>query len=102
MTKQFRILEGKTLEFRVAAYNVFNQVRRTYVNSSVLYKAQGAQYSNGFAVYNLPSQLAQEAAASGITNSQAIYNQYINGAGAPTLTNVQPMRTLELALRFRF
>jgi len=77
-------------------------VRRTYVNSSVLYKAQGARYSNGFAVYNLPSQLAQEAAVSGITNSLSIYNQYITAAGTVTLTNVQPMRILELALRFRF
>jgi hypothetical protein len=33
LTKRFRNAEGKSLEFRVNAYNVFNQVRRVSLNS---------------------------------------------------------------------
>jgi hypothetical protein len=102
LSKQFRIVEGKTLEFRVAGYNVFNQVRRTGLNSGVQYKANGAVYSDGFAVYNLPDQLAQRALASGITNPTNIYYQYRSGAGYSNITTVQPMRIVEVGLKFRF
>jgi hypothetical protein len=102
LTKQFRILEGKTLEFRAAAYNVFNQVRRTNLNTGVQYKANGAAYSNGFTVYNTPDQLAQRSAASGVTNPTNLYNQYRSGVGYTNITSVQPMRILELGLKFRF
>ena len=47
LTKQFCIVAGKTLELRAAGYNVFNQVRRTTVNSGVQFKANGASYSHG-------------------------------------------------------
>ncbi len=100
MSKKFTIVEGKTLEFRVSAYNAFNQVRRTTINSSVQYKAQGASYANGFAVYNTPDQLAGRVAAG--TNPLTVFNQYRTGVGYDNLTNVLPMRIVEVGLKFRF
>ena len=102
LTKIFKITEGTTLEFRAAGYNVFNQVRRTNLNTSVQYKANGASYANGFTVYNTPDQLAQRAAASNVTSPTALYNQYRSGVGYTNITSVQPMRILELGLKFRF
>jgi hypothetical protein len=100
MSKKFTIIEGKTLELRVSAYNAFNQVRRTVLNTSVQYKAQGASFSNGFAVYNTPDQLASRVAAN--TNPVTVFNQYRSGVGYYNLTTVQPMRVIELGLKFRF
>jgi hypothetical protein len=102
LTKRFRIAEGKSLEFRVNAYNVFNQVRRVSLNTSVQYKANGADYASGFAVYNLPDQLAQRTVAAGITNPTAVYNQYRSGVGYANLTTTQPMRIVELGVKLRF
>ena len=31
-----------------------------------------------------------------------IYNQYLTGAGYDNLTTVQPMRIIEIGLKFRF
>jgi hypothetical protein len=107
LVKTFHITEGKTLEFRVNGYNVFNQVRRAAnpatnaVNTSIQYKAGGATFSQGFTVYNTPDQLAARAMASG-NNPLTVYNQYRTGVGAPNLTNVEPMRILEVGLKFRF
>jgi hypothetical protein len=84
----------------VSAYNAFNQVRRTALNTTVQYKAQGASYSNGFAVYNTPDQLAARTAAN--TNPVTVFNQYRTGVGYYNLTTVQPMRVVELGLKFRF
>ena len=100
MSKKFTITEGKTLELRVSAYNAFNQVRRTTINSSITYKAQGASYSKGFLVYNTPAQVLSRLAAN--TNSLTAFNQYRTGVGYSNLTNVQPMRIMELGLKFRF
>jgi hypothetical protein len=100
ISKKFTIVEGKTLELRVSAYNAFNQVRRTTINSSVQYKAQGASYSNGFVVYNTPDQLAARVAAG--NNALTVFNQYRTGVGYSNILNVQPMRIMELGLKFRF
>ena len=100
LSKKFTIVEGKTLELRVSAYNAFNQVRRTTINSSVQYKAQGASFSNGFQVYNTPAQVLSRLAAN--TNSLTAFNQYRTGVGYSNLTNVLPMRIMELGLKFRF
>jgi len=102
LTKRFRIAEGKSLEFRVNAYNVFNQVRRVSLNTSVQYKANGADDASGFAVYNLPDQLAQRTVAAGITNPTAVYNQYRSGVGYANLTTTQAMRIVELGVKLRF
>jgi hypothetical protein len=107
LVKTFHITEKKTLEFRVNAYNAFNTVRRAAnpatntVNASIQFKANGSSFGQGFTVYNTPDQLAARAQASG-NNPLTVFNQYRTGVGAPNLTNVQPMRILELGLKFRF
>ena len=104
LSKKFTIVEGKTLELRVSAYNAFNQVRRTTINSSVQYKAQGASYSSGFQAYNTPAQVAAPVSApvSANDNALTVFNQYRTGVGYSNLTNVLPMRIMELGLKFRF
>ena len=57
-------------------------------------------FSNGFAVYNTPDQLASRVAAN--ANPVTVFNQYRSGVGYYNLTSVQPMRILELGLKFRF
>ena len=99
VSKKFTIFEGKTLELRVSAYNAFNQVRRTSVNSSVTFKANGASYSNGFYIYNTPDQLATRA---GNAAPLAVFNQYRTVEGLLNLTSVLPMRIMEVGLKFRF
>lgn len=101
LTKRFNITERKTIEFRASAYNVFNDVRRVSVNTSVQYKANGATFAQGFSVYNNPDQLAQRAQATGLSPI-GVYNQWRTGAGLINLTSVQPNRILELALKFKF
>jgi hypothetical protein len=101
LTKRFNITESKTLELRVNAYNAFNQVRRVNLNTSIQYKAQGASFSSGFAVYNTPDQLAARAQAAG-SNALTTYNQYVSGVGNQNLTSVEPMRIMEVGLKFRF
>jgi hypothetical protein len=100
MSKKFTIIEGKTLELRVSAYNAFNQVRRTTINSGVQYKALGATYASGFQVYNTPDQLAARVPAG--TNALTQFNQYRGGVGYYNVTNVLPMRIVEIGLKFRF
>ncbi len=100
MSKKFTIKEGYNLELRVSAYNAFNQVRRTTINSSIQYKAQGVNFSDGFQVYNTPDQIVSRLASN--TNSLAAFNQYRTGVGYYNLTNVQPMRIVEIGLKFRF
>ena len=107
LVKIFHITERKTLEFRINGYNVFNQVRRaaspatSAVNTSIQFKANGSTFAQGFAVYNTPDELAARAVASG-SSPLTVFNQYRTGAGAPNLTNVEPMRILEVGLKFRF
>jgi hypothetical protein len=100
--KNFRIHESKVLELRANLFNAFNQVRRLGVNSTVQYKAQGRNYSDGFALYNTPEQLSARLAATGVTNPLTLYNSYRTGAGALNLTGVEQMRIIELGLKFRF
>ena len=65
------------------------------------YKANGATLAQGFTVYNTPDQLAQRAQASNL-NALGVYNQYRTGVGTWNLTSVQPMRIMEVGLKFRF
>jgi len=101
ISKRFYVKETKSLELRISAYNAFNQVRRVNLNTGVQYKANGATFAQGFTVYNTPDQLAQRATASGL-NSLGVFNQYRTGAGYTNLTSTEPMRILELGLKFRF
>jgi hypothetical protein len=98
LVKAIKVHERYGFELRVNAFNPFNQVRRINVNSSVQYKANGPNFSDGFTVINTPAQLAANQLAAG----KPAFQGYINGEGLPTLTNVQPMRIIELGLRFRF
>jgi hypothetical protein len=98
LVKTIRITESRGFELRINAFNPFNQVRRLNVNSSIQYKANGTNFSDGFTVINTPDQLAANQVAAG----KPAFQGYINGEGIVSLTNVQPMRIIELGLRFRF
>jgi len=98
LIKTIRVTEKHALELRINAFNPFNQVRRLSANSSIQYKANGPNYSDGFTIINTPAQLAANQLAAG----KPAFQGYINGEGLVSLTNVQPMRIIELGLRFRF
>jgi hypothetical protein len=98
LVKPITIKDRVHVELRVNAFNPFNNVRRINVNSSIQYKALGPNYSSGFTIINTPQQLAANQVAAGKPG----FLGYINGEGIPTLTNVQPMRILEIGLRIRF
>ncbi|MCC6368091.1 MAG: TonB-dependent receptor [Bryobacterales bacterium] len=100
--KIIRIHEDKALELRANLYNPFNTPRRMTVNSGVQYKAKGKTFADGFTVYNTPEALAQRLASTGVTNPQSLFNLYRTGAGHINLTDVQPMRIIEIGLKFRF
>ena len=63
--------------------------------------AQGAKFSDGFAVYNLPEQIVSSLSKS-IVDPVTIYNNDRGGVGAMNVTAVQPMRIVEAGLKFRF
>lgn len=98
ISKQFRIHETKGLELRVSLFNAFNQVRRVGINSSIQYKALGKTMADGFKIINTPE--ANAAATSG--DALKIYNAYRVGVGHINLTGVEPMRIIEVGLKFRF
>jgi hypothetical protein len=99
LTKAFRIHESHAFELRAAFYNAFNQVRRNNFNTSVQYKANGKTFADGFTILNTPEALlARNANLSGV----ALYNQYRAGVGHINLTDVYPMRVIEIGLKYRF
>jgi hypothetical protein len=98
LVKPFKIKEKYAFELRVNAYNPFNQVRRLSTNSSIQYKANGPTYASGFTIINTPAQLAANQLAAG----KPAFPGYITGEGLVNLTTTQPMRIIELGLRFRF
>jgi hypothetical protein len=101
VVKTLRITEKHGIEFRASAFNLFNDVRRINTLSSIQYKANGATTAAGFSIINTPEQLAASQAAKS-SNPLAIFNAYRTGVGAVDLTTVQPMRIIELGLKFRF
>jgi len=98
LIKSIKITEKHAFELRINAFNPFNQVRRINTNTSIQYKANGPTYANGFTIINTGAQLAANQVAAG----KPAFQGYINGEGLVSLTNVQPMRIIELGLRFRF
>ncbi len=99
LTKAFRIHEAHAFELRAAFYNAFNQVRRNNFNTSVQYKANGKTFADGFTIFNTPEALvARNTNLTGV----ALYNQYRTGVGASNLTDVYPMRVIEIGLKYRF
>ena len=99
LTKAFNIREGHGIEIRAAFYNAFNQVRRSGINTSLQFKANGRTFADGFTLFNTPEQLA--ARNSNLTGV-ALYNQYRTGVGHYNVTDVSLMRVIEIGLKYRF
>ncbi len=102
IVKMIRITEKHAIELRGTAFNLFNNPRRINTLSSIQYKANGPTFASGFTIINTPSQLGAIQAAKTPNDALAIFNAYRTGVGAIDLTNVQPMRLLEVGLKFRF
>ena len=100
--KQFRISQGRQLELRANAYNLFNNVRRTNINSGLQFKANGRTFADGFRLFNTPELNEARGRANGITDERQLYNLYRSGVGHVDLTNVQPNRIIEIGMAFRF
>jgi hypothetical protein len=99
LTKAFRIKEQHAFELRAAFFNAFNQVRRTGINTSLQYKANGRTYAEGFTLFNTPEALA---ARNANLSGTALYNQYRTGVGHYNVTDVNVMRVIEIGLKYRF
>jgi hypothetical protein len=99
LTKAFTIRENHAFELRAAFYNAFNQVRRTGINTSVQYKANGKGFADGFTLFNTPELLA---ARNPNLSGTALFNQYRAGVGHTNVTDVSPMRVIEIGLKYRF
>ena len=102
LIKPFTLQGRRTVELRVNFYNVFNNVRRTSVNSGVTYKANGATFAEGFTLFNTPEAIVERSRANGVTDPLALYNNYRTGVGHTNLTTVAPMRIIEIGLALRF
>jgi len=99
ITKAFTIKENHAFELRAAFYNAFNQVRRNNINVSAQYRANGKTFADGFTILNTPEALA---ARNANLTGTALYNQYRAGVGHYNLTDVSPMRVIEIGLKYRF
>ena len=99
LTKAFRVKESHAFELRAAFYNAFNNPRRTSINTSIQYKANGKTFADGFALFNTPELLA---ARNSTLTGTALYNQYRTGVGHYNLTDVNVMRVIEIGLKYRF
>jgi hypothetical protein len=100
--KIFPIQQGRMVEVRANFYNVFNNVRRSTVNSNITYKAKGATLADGFDIINTPEANEVRSQASGVTDPLQLYNQYRSGVGHVNVTTVSPMRIVEIGLALRF
>jgi hypothetical protein len=96
--KNVRITEKHAVELRINAFSPFNNVRGINTSTAIQYKANGPSYANGFTIIDTRAQLAAVQVAAG----KPAFQGYINGEGQVALTNVQPMRIVEIDLRYRF
>jgi hypothetical protein len=87
---------------RANFYNIFNNVRRSVVNSNITYKAKGATLAEGFNIINTPEANLERSKASGVTDPLQLYNQFRTGVGHVNVTTVSPMRIVEIGLAVRF
>jgi hypothetical protein len=101
IAKSLHITEKHAIELRATAYNAFNQVRRFGANSSIQYRAKGPTLASGFSIINTPDQLAATQAARS-SDPVSIFNSYRTGVGYSDLLTVQPMRMIEIGLKYRF
>jgi len=83
---------------RASAFNLFNSVRRPVINTAIQFKAKGRTLADGFTVLNTPEANAGRTSGS----STAVYNAYRTGVGHTDLTNTDPMRVIEIGVKFRF
>jgi hypothetical protein len=99
LVKAIAITERKAFEIRVSAFNLFNQVRQPSINTGIQYKAKGRTLADGVTILNTP-----EANAARVTSgsSTAVYNAYRTGVGHVNITDPDPMRVIEIGLKFRF
>jgi hypothetical protein len=74
-------------------------VRRSSINTSAQYKANGKTFADGFTLFNTPEALA---ARNANLTGTALYNQYRTGVGHYNLTDVSVMRVIEIGLKYRF
>jgi hypothetical protein len=74
-------------------------VRRSTINTSIQYKANGKNVADGFTLFNTPEALA---ARNANLSGTALYNQYRTGVGHTNLTDVNVMRVIEIGLKYRF
>jgi len=102
LIKPFAVQGNHMVELRVNFYNVFNNIRRTSVNSGITYKANGAKFADGFTIFNTPELNVERSKANGITDPLALYNQYRGGVGHTNVTSVSPNRIIEIGLALRF
>ena len=102
LTKRVRVRESKSIEFRISAYNAFNNTRRSRTNASITFKAQGANWSDGFYVYNTAQQIVDRLPAASRTTPRQIFDFYRGGVGLVDLTTVSANRIVEIGMRFRF
>ena len=102
LTKRVRVRESKAIEFRISAYNAFNNTRRSRTNASITFKAQGANWSDGFYVYNTAQQIVDRLPAASRTTPRQIFDFYRGGVGLVDLTTVSANRIVEIGMRFRF
>jgi hypothetical protein len=98
LSKTIRIRERAGLELRASFFNAFNQVRRVGINTGIQYKALGKNFSEGFRILNTPE--ANAAATTG--DNVKIWNAYRAGVGHVDVTGVEPMRIIEIGMKFRF
>jgi hypothetical protein len=98
LSKTIRIRERMAIELRASFFNAFNQVRRVGMATGIQYKAQGKTIADGLKIINTPEAVA--AATSG--DSMKVWNAYRTGVGHVDVTGVEPMRVIELGMKFRF
>ncbi len=102
LTKRIRVHESRAIEFRVSAYNAFNNPRRSRTNAAISYKANGPNWSDGFSVYNTSQQIVDRLPAASKANDLQVFNSWRGGVGRVDLTSVDPSRIVEIGMRFRF
>jgi hypothetical protein len=103
VTKTIPIAEKYALEFRVSAFNLFNNPRFQDVNLNAIYKMNGATFSSGYKLLNSPeAQVSALLASTPNAGAQAQFNTFRTGVGSANLNSPLDPRRLEMVARFRF
>ena len=92
-----RCVAGRGIGHALDVSLEFDPLRRTTRETT----ADGATLAQGFSILNTPAQLGANQAAK-TSDPVSIYNAYRTGVGYSDLLTVQPMRVIEIGLKFRF